>query len=414
MEVACSTSPCRRGFPRRRHGALTSCCSTRTADRPAPRRSLTVHGPRHAAAPRLLLLRDRRRRPGAADPSRRRQADVAVDVEQRLLRAPPARRDAAPGRRASPAGRARRRTPAGWRWPCPTSPTGRRWTTAPSSTSCARWSSPRSSGDVAAGPRRGRRGRVGGVGRPRRPGPARPGDAQPLVGPPDRRARRRARSPADVAGDAPTTRSASSDVRRARSRSPSHRAPGAGDRRRPRRPGRGPLRRTVGAGAVRRRARGAARRGRRAHGSTASARSTPAVRRSATSLGDLLRAQRQAPPPGLRPLGPRGRRRRRSRPTSVLDLRGGRRAAAHVRPPPRRRDGPLADPPGRPSAHVTLAALGRRRPPTATAPGSARRAAILAGDLAFVWADELLRRGLRRSAHAARRAAGVTPTCAPR
>ena len=269
------------------------------------------------------------------------------------------------------------------RWPCPTSPTGPRWTTAPSSTSCARSSSPRSKGVPTPDPDevddlvwvpwadlvdRGERRAV---------------VAQPVVG-------RAGRGSSTTLGRRPRAwlgeRAAERGQAAARPADRRHAAvdpPVADGIDGDGRPGR---RRTVRSATT---ARPVPRRARRRE----------TVARSIPSLGELTDEIRSLVAAGgkrLRPafvlLGPprhrRGARRGRAPPGR------GRRAAPHLRPAPRRRDGPIGHPP-RPAQRPRR----RWRPPIARErrarrrrTGSGRSAAVLAGDLAYVWADELLDR----------------------
>ena len=119
---------------------------------------------------------------GSCHPPGRGQAHLAGDVVERLLRAPrsPARRCARPSSAACATSSAWSR--GAWPSPSPTSSTGRPWTTAPSSTSCARWWSPRSTPTPVPDPDE-----VDGVDwvawdAVRRAGRRRPRQPQPVVG----------------------------------------------------------------------------------------------------------------------------------------------------------------------------------------------------------------------------------------
>ena len=120
---------------------------------------------------------------------------------------------------------------------------------------------------------------------------------------------------------------------------------------------------------------------------------------------------RQAAPARLRPLGSPRHRGRARRPCDDRRCRG--RAAPHLRPPARRRDGPVGDPPGR--ARPPTLALARSRPgpehPDAQWFGAS--AAILAGDLALRVGRRAARRG-RRGAGGPSGPARCSTACAPR
>ena len=122
----------------------------------------------------------------------------------------------------------------------------------------------------------------------------------------------------------------------------------------------------------------------------------------------LVLSGRQAAAAGVLPLGLRRRRRRRRRP----DRRRRRRrlrADARLRPVPRRRDGRRRQPARRAHhARRVRRAARRRSAGPARRAGSARAMAILVGDLAFVYSDQLMvganGRGVADLERAARRA----------
>ena len=118
----------RRGVPRMTRHRAAPRGARRPGRRPRPPGRHRAEGvgppPRHAAPPRLLVPRRRLGGARAPDPPGRRQADLAGHLVERVLRPPAARRDPARGGRATAGRGARSPRRGGSASPSPTSPTG--------------------------------------------------------------------------------------------------------------------------------------------------------------------------------------------------------------------------------------------------------------------------------------------------